>query len=88
MPQGLIKLAEATVKVNSKVTHISREGSFWNVHVAGSGDTSNIEQFNMVVVAAPLSRANITFSGLNLMNASRRIGDLQSMDAVRAGMRS
>jgi protoporphyrinogen oxidase len=69
MPEGLIRLSEAKVKLNSLVTDISREGSFWNVHVA-DGDS---EQFDMVVVSAPLSRANITFSGLNLRDSVESI---------------
>jgi protoporphyrinogen oxidase len=65
LPEGLLHMSEATVKLNSLVTGISRDGSFWNVHVAGADS----EQFDMVIVSAPLSRANITFRGLNLWDA-------------------
>jgi hypothetical protein len=65
LPEGLLHMSEATVKLNSLVTGISRDGSFWNVHVAGADS----EKFDMVIVSAPLSRANITFRGLNLWDA-------------------
>lgn len=72
LPQGLLHLSGAVVRLHSKVTHISRDGSSWKVRVAG-GEHS--ERFDMVVVAAPVSRANITFSGVKLEGSMMRARD-------------
>lgn len=84
IPEGLIELSGATVKLNSTVKHISRHGSVWEVLVDGGCS----EHFDMVIVAAPLSGANISFSGLEVMRAAHSIrslgkaGNVNSLDSV------
>lgn len=77
LPKGLISHSGAHVHIKSTVSHISREGSFWNIQLAGKNYT---EKFDMVVLAAPLSRANISFSGLHLSSE----GGSGSMDSIRS----
>lgn len=83
LPEGLLLLSGASVRLVSKVTRVSRDGSFWDVHLERG---RRIDGFDVVVVAAPVGRSNITFSGLPGMGSATRsageiIGQLQVMHA-------